>query len=272
MTDKAKKTSVVKDSFENYSRVKKEYSKEQVNYIIKAVAPSLNPEECYHFIVKCEKLGVDPMSGDITAYISKAKNGDRKLVMIVGRNWKREQGMKNPHVKSVRVEGIYTVERTTGLHQVDPEGKKMVDLVPGSETKDQVRVAEWGGGKLWGAMCVIERDDYTEPFVVTVPFTEYKGYNVWATKPSTMIKKVAESQCWDLAVPELSRVYDESESFEHGTTGVQEADNSPATAEQIKTINTLRDGGGFVILSKEDTQAMTKSEAVEIIKDLSIKK
>lgn len=270
--------SVVKESFKQLKRVKQDYTEPQLDFIIKTVAPSLNREECQLFILRCEKLGIDPMSGDITAYISKTKKKDkatgkytyeRKLTMIVARNWKREQGMSNPHVKSIVVDAIYTKEDTVVKQKIAKDGKTIEHV----ESKEIIQVPEWAGGKLWGAVCTIVRDDYTQPFVITVPFEEYKGLNVWDSKPSTMIKKVAESQCWDLAVPSLSRVYDESESFEQGETGEKTTvknGGDPVTPEQKATIKTLND-------SQEepmdiDFSDMTKEQAVDLIKQLTTKK
>src|SRR3990172_1355325 len=83
-------TDVVKKSFQNYKGVKKDYSGEQLDYIIKTIAPGLIHDEAILFILRCEKLSIDPMSGDITAYAS-GQGDKRKLVMIVSRNFKRER-------------------------------------------------------------------------------------------------------------------------------------------------------------------------------------
>jgi RecT family len=283
--------SVVKKSFETFAKLKKEYSEEQLQYIIRTIAPTLNKDEVILFIMRCEKLGIDPMSGDITAYISLSKNKetglktDRKLTMIVARNWKRERGMSNPHVKSIKLEAIYTKEetevaRTYNANEVTVDALKksgeqirplgeMVEVTK----KVTVKVPEWAGGILWGAVCTIVRDDYNEPFVVTVPLKEYKGYQVWDSKPETMIKKVAESQCWDLAVPELSRVYDEAERFDNTEKSAPtiEGGSEPATPEQISTIEKLAEIKGKTE-ELGDLTELSKQEAVNIIKDLSSSK
>jgi len=257
--EKVAEKSVVRSSFESFARIKREYSQEQLNFIIKTVAPTLNQDEVILFIMRCESLGIDPMSGDITAYVQTSKKtGERKLTMIVARNWKRERGMANRHVKSVKVDAIYTKTETETTATLDADGK----TITSSSTPKQIACHEWEGGKLWGAVCRIERDDYKTPFEVIVPLSEYKGWNVWESKPSTMIKKVAESQCWDMAVPELSRVYDESESFDKKPDAGQ---FEPATTEQIKTIQKLAESKGLVA----NIVGLSKSQATEEIKKLT---
>jgi len=57
-------------------------------------------------------------------------------------------------------------------------------------------IIEDENGKLKGAFCIIHRKDMSHPVKVTVDFEEYNtNQALWKSKPKTMIKKVAESQC-----------------------------------------------------------------------------
>ncbi len=71
-------------------------------------------------------------------------------------------------------------------------------------------------GSLVGAYCVVQRHGSSRPMYVYVPLQEYNsGSNpVWKSKPSTMIKKVAEAQALRATFQEqLGGTYDDSEDW-----------------------------------------------------------
>ena len=72
-------------------------------------------------------------------------------------------------------------------------------------------------GNLIGAYCIVKRHKSSRPMYVFVELKEYStGKSVWATKPATMIKKVAESQCLRACFQDLLG----------GTYGEEEMSNS----------------------------------------------
>lgn len=273
------KASLVKREFAELSKVKDEFNEEQKAFVLKTIAPSLDQNELLLFLYRASKLGLNPLEGEIFAYTShETINGVRvrKMVMIVARDGKRRVAYQTGHLKRITTEAIYTMTRdfpyfSFVLNEKTPEGeppKYELKEIPGKTEKRSVRVKAWENGILWGATCIIERDDYKDPFVVTVPFKEYVRRNtIWSMKPETMIKKVAESQCLSLAFPDqLGGVYDESERFDtqeaEVVNGKLEDGSSPAKEEQIATIQKL---GGNV------TEGMTKQEAADTIKLLAKK-
>jgi phage recombination protein Bet len=264
MTDRQKETkevksSLVKREFSQLSDIKREFSQEQKEFVLKTIAPTLDQNELLLFLYRSQKLGLNPLEGEIFAYSSTqtiAGEKIRQMVMIVSRDGKRRVAFQTGHLKRIDIEAIY-VKKTFKREEA---GK-----AEALETEEIKRVAPWEGGILWGATCTISRDDYEKPFTVTVPFKEYnKGKSVWLGKPETMIKKVAESQCLSLAFPdELGGVYDESERFDEEESPTQvEGGSEPAKDDQITTIKSL---GGIV------TEGMTKQEAADTIRELSKK-
>ena len=59
-------------------------------------------------------------------------------------------------------------------------------------------------GALIGAYCIAKRKTSSKPMYVFVELREYStGKSIWSSKPATMIKKVAESQCLRACFQEL---------------------------------------------------------------------
>lgn len=96
---------------------------------------------------------------------------------------------------------------------VDRKGEVRMSLITGYEV--YLKRAE-GSGRLNGwkvetsgaipgltATVTINRKDWSQPFVHTVHFSEYRQNNqMWDQKPVTMLKKVATAQAFRLAFPE----------------------------------------------------------------------
>lgn len=263
--EEGKVLSPIKKDFSDLSRVRKDFSKEQKKFILDTLAPTLNENELLLFLYRSQKLGLNPLNGEIFAYISfETINGEkvRKLVMIAARDGKRKIAFKTGHLNSVETEAIYI--------------KKTAELIETGNAKAEEkvivkRVAPWEGGQLWGATCKITRDDFQEPFKVTVPLSEYNRKNrIWTSKPETMIKKVAQSQCFSDAFPELAGVYDEAERWDNnGQTSQKpleiEGGDQPATEAQMATLKALMNGVKI-------TTEITKSEAARKIRELAEKK
>lgn len=272
----------VKKEFAELSLVKKQYTDLQKDFIKNTIAPTLEPNEILLFIYRAQKLGLNPLNGEIFAYGSfETINGEkvRKLVIIVARDGKRKIAFRTGHIKSIQTEAIYIKKKEFQLYAKvidektpgDAPPEAALEEVKGKTETKTVKVSPWEGGTLWGATCKIIRDDFSEPFVVTVPISEYKRNNrIWNSKPETMIKKVAESQCCSLAAPELLiGVYDEAERWNNGNGNDEslkiEGGDKPALKTQIATIK------AFDKKFKEP-KGFTKQQAADLIGKLTRKK
>ena len=90
-------------------------------------------------------------------------------------------------------------------------------------------------GKLMAASCTVWHKGMTHPFVVEVDFAEYNtGQNQWKTRPVTMLKKVAESQCLRRAF-NISGLYEPSEFPENETGTYLEPIKLPTPRTPIVT-------------------------------------
>ena len=171
--------------------IKKQVGEAQIEYIQKTLFPTLNQNETLITLYKAQQLGLDVLNGEVTAYTANGKNG-RQLVFIVGKDGKARRALSTGKLEYAKKESVYM--------KVDKDGKR-------------VRVNSWEGGQLWSAIAIVKRTDQTEPHTVEAIFSEYnQGKNQWLDKPNTMIQKVALSQAYTEAFPELfAGVYDESE-------------------------------------------------------------
>lgn len=257
MSDKQNKpavTSNIRESFNELAKIKDEFTPEQKKYIMSTIAPGLNENETLLFLMKASILKLNPLMGEIFAYVSKAKREDgsveRQLVMITARDGKRSVASRVGDLEYIRTEAVYVKQVQVTKDENSPAQTMKIQVEP------------WDG-TLWGARSEVKRSGQ-EPFVVTIPLSEYqRSTTIWKYKPETMIKKVAESQALSAAYPEiLTGVYDESERWD--TQETIPADNTPkieggsepATDQMMKTIEVL---GG------DTKQKYTKQEAVNEI-------
>lgn len=223
----------IRNSFNQLGQIKKQFTPEQMEFVMKTIAPSLNKEETWLFLLKCQLSGFNPLNGEIYAY-TVVKDGRRQLVMIAARDGKRIKAERSGRLEYIKTKPIYVKAQTVEIK--DKDGK-----VKSTETIT-VTVPPWDG-KLWGAECRVKRLDRTEETLVQVPLSEYTtGKSTWVTKPETMIKKVAQSQALSEAFPDLSGIYDESESFGGDSKGqemVIEQPDEPATPEMMQSLKAV---------------------------------
>ena len=109
--------------------------------------------------------------------------------------------------------------------------------------------------KIIGGWAEVFRKDRTHSTRIEVSFNEYAGRkkdgslnNQWATKPATMIRKVAQVQALREAFPEsLSNLYTSEEQGVDEPTGAVIEQPSEVTAEPVKqpTVNPDNDESLF---------------------------
>lgn len=255
MAEEAKELTI-KQSFNELGEVKKAFTAEQVKFVMSTIAPSLNESETWLFLLKSQKLGLNPLLGEIFAYAS-TSNGKRQLVIIEGRNGKRNLAAKTGKVEYIKTEAIYTKK----VHVP-------ADKEKGTEASDTVIVVPPWDGTLWGAKCEVKLKDNPEPFVVQVPLSEYKlSTPVWNSKAETMIKKVAESQALSMALPNaMGDLLGEEENFisqEPKALPTVPNANKPADEGQLATLKSL---------GADMSREYTGQEAVEEIDRLLAEK
>lgn len=245
MTDTNTNTNLsVISQMQELSAIKASMSPEQLKFVKNLINPDLTDTELYMFLGYSEKTGLNPFAKEIIPVVY-GTGEYRKVNTIVTRDGKRATAYRQGGIESVVTEPIYVKE---------------VKAEDGSTIT--IRVLPWEGGKLWGATCTVVRDGKT--FTATVPLAEYNtNKNVWAGKPETMIKKVAESQALSMAVPELLGVYDEAEMpMDSGAVVAlpsSEEDSKPATVAQIKTIEKVAIAKGIKVETKDMTQATARA-------------
>ncbi len=223
------KTIQIKESFTELKEVKDAFTPEQVKFVMSTIAPTLNEQQIWLFLLKANKLGLNPLLGEIFAY----SNSDGKLVIIEGRNGKRNLAAKTGKVEYIKTEAIYTKEIT--VPATSDNGMQ--------EQKTTIKVDPWDG-MLWGARSEVKVKGIKQPFVETAKLSEYDTKkNVWLSKPETMIKKVAESQALSAALPQMADLLGEAENYLAGGEGKTlpqiAGGNEPATKSQLETLKKM---------------------------------
>lgn len=260
MADEEKTTAIatITGQMKELIEVKEGFKDEQVKFIKNLINGDLTDNELYMFLVVASKAGLNPFNREVVAVVydkdGKTEMG-RRVNYIVTRDGKRAVANRRGGLESVVTEAIYTKQVKN----------------PGDE-KDMITimVKPWEGGTLWGAQSTVVRGG--KVFTSIVPLKEYNtGKSVWANKPETMIKKVAESQALSQAVPELLGLYDDSEMSSPAQVSTPEvpqlADGADVLKKDDALLVTLNVLGADIV-----TRDWTKQEAVtEIARLQSVK-
>lgn len=175
-------------------------SKDQVDLIRKMFAKGLNDDEFKLFVMQAEAFGLNPIRREIFCY----KFGDTPQ-FIVGRD---------------------------GFLSIAHRNSNFAGIQSGAIRNDS--------GVLLGAWCEVRRKDWQVPFRAEVDLKEYNtGKSLWATKPQTMIIKVAESQALRKTF-NINGLYDESEwdSMKYSTVAVDTKSNgnSNGVAKSVQAL------------------------------------
>ncbi|MED0738950.1 phage recombination protein Bet [Aneurinibacillus thermoaerophilus] len=155
----------------------------------RTVAKGATDDELDEFLYYAQARGLDPMLKQIYLIIRSTRNPQTGLY-------------ENKATIQTSIEGLRMIAARTGYH---------------AGTEREVLYDE--NGKIKGATARVYRSDWKVPATETVSFWEYaqRGRDgqvagLWATKPETMIKKVAEAAALRLAFPaELGGMYEFSE-------------------------------------------------------------
>lgn len=230
--------------------IKESFKEDQVKFIKNLINPDLTDNELYMFLMYSQRAGLNPFNKEIIAVVYNGQQG-RVVNTIVTRDGKRAAGYRKGGIESIVTGPIYTKTMNVPTGQRNEKGEEITEAMT-------VRVQPWEGGTLWGATSTVKRGG--KEFTATVPLKEYNtGRNVWAGKPETMIKKVAESQALSMAVPELLGIYDEAEMppkmIETATVAIENGQET-ANAELLETLK---------VLGADMGRTYTKQEATDTI-------
>lgn len=138
-------------------------------------APTLSNTEFQMFIGMGKATGLNPFLREMWA----VKYGNSAAQIFIGRDGYRKAVQPHPeyeyhHVDAVYENDVFEVKNGEPNHSYNLKNR----------------------GKLLGAYCVAKRTRSKHPMYVFVEVNEYNTKkSVWADKPATMIKKVAEAQC-----------------------------------------------------------------------------
>lgn len=159
------------------------------NYLVSGDADRVTDQELELFINLCKYQKLNPFLRD--AYL--VKFGSQPANMIVGKDFFIKRAYSNENFKGY----------TAGVIVLKQDGD--LENRAGSFYAKQVE-------SLVGAWCKVEFANGTD-FYHTVAFDEYNtGKSTWASKPATMIRKVALVQALREAFPEdYQGLYDSSE-------------------------------------------------------------
>ena len=134
------------------------FNKEQLDLIKAKVAPNATNTEFQLLLYMAQKYQLDPLLRQIWL----VKFGDSAAQIYAGRDGFLEIAHRSGHFDGMK-----------SWCEYDEKGEK--------PTK---------------AHCIVWRNDMSNPFETEVLFKEYTtGKNLWVSKPSVMIIKVAESMC-----------------------------------------------------------------------------
>lgn len=186
--------------------------------------------------------GLNPFMRELYATVYNKDNpSKRKVSIFIGRDGYRKAAAQHKDYDYHLAEAVYSNDKL---------------LIKNGRIDHQVTTpAKKQRGMLVGAYCVIKRKSATQEIHHYVDFGEYNtGKNVWASKPATMIKKVAEAQGLRMAFPDLfggtydsSEQWDDQVSAEPRPTVTQVVENliRPATHSKLeKKFNELKEASG----------------------------
>lgn len=177
------------------------------------LAPKLTANEFALLVNMGKATGLNPFLREIWA----VKYDDKSPAQVfIGRDGYRKVAQSNPDYDYHVVDSVY---------EKDSFSRESDEVKHAYSLNDR--------GALVGAYCTVKRKNASKPCFVFVKLNEYStGKALWATKPETMIKKVAEAQGLRMAFQSLfAGTYDESENWKEKSITVE-----PNTGEIVDYI------------------------------------
>lgn len=155
----------------------------------------LEPAEAAQFIAVCRELQLNPLKREVYC-IPYGSGEKRKLSIVVGFETYLKRASRLGLLRGWRAWTEGTITPTQVRRMISYTDKRT-----GEQRTFPKDVTEWRGGLV--AKVEIQRSDWTSPFLHEVDFLEYRQENdMWASKPRTMLKKVAIAQGFRLCFPD----------------------------------------------------------------------
>lgn len=170
-------------------------SQTQLQEIKQIYGKDLTDNEFKIFIGIGKATGLNPFLREIWA----VKYNNNPASIFVGRDGYRKSAQKDPEYDYHLSDAVYANDQFK---------------VENGEVKHTYNVADRGA--LVGGYAIVKRKSAEKPMFCYVSLKEYgTGKSLWASKPATMIKKVAEAQALRMAFQGLfAGTYDESEAWD----------------------------------------------------------
>ena len=205
------------------------------------ICPEATQQEILYFLELCKAQGLNPFIRD--AYL--VKYGSQPAQIIVGKDVFIKKAYSSGVLRYMKA-GIVVADKNRNI--TEREGTIKFD--------DEMLLGGW---------CEVSRTDREFPIHHTVNFNEYVGRKkdgsvnaMWSSKPCTMIRKVAQSQCLREAFPdELRGLYQEEEMGVEKPLPQKEIVPGMASSQQKNKIMALAAQKG---LFDYDTKDITELE------------
>lgn len=158
-----------------------------VKYLVSGDADRITEPEVMMFLNLCRFQHLNPFLRE--AYL--IKYGDKPAQMVVGKDVHLKRAMKDPRFRGMQA-GVIVATKDGNI--TEREGAA---YIPDRET-------------LVGGWCRVYIDGWQNPFYSAAAFNEYvqlkngQPNKMWASKPGTMIRKVAVAQALREAFPEAN--------------------------------------------------------------------
>ena len=152
--------------------------------------------EVWKFITLCSARKLNPFTGDVYMTPHRDKiTGEMKASIVVGKETFTKRAQRNPRFRGMEA-GVTIINKKTGL----------IERRPGSMVGANTETLIGGWAKVYV-------DGWSLPMYEEVALSEYTtGRSLWATKPATMIRKVALVQALREAFPDdFAGMYDAAE-------------------------------------------------------------
>jgi phage recombination protein Bet len=201
----------------------------KLNEIRKLFAPKLTEMEFQYFVGLGKAAGLNPFLREIWSVKYDEKSPAQ---VFIGRDGYR---------KAAQAHGEYDYHQSDAVYEND------VFEVQDGLVKHSYKLT--ARGALIGAYCIAKRHKSSRPIYVFAELKEYStGKSIWGTKPATMIKKVAESQCLRACFQDLLG----------GTYGEEEMSNAQMENNNMRVVNGETQTERLKNMLKSDSQNSDK--------------
>ena len=173
--------------------------------------------ECKIFLETCRAYHLNPFTREASLIHYDNKNDDTPATIVLGKNCYLQMAERHPAYDGFEAGVVVYVDGQI----IDREGSILYD-----------------GETLLGGWAKVYRKDRSRPSYYEVKFDEYNtGKSIWASKPATMIRKVALVHALREAFPSTyGLLYDESEINVVAESTARELDNPALPARPARAV------------------------------------